>query len=182
MYRWRSKQRKEGQSMVEMAFILPLLLILFFGIIDIGYFLYGYATVYRAARRGADVAALFPPYESRLGSGPYDTDDMCVQHVVNTVQKGSVLIQLQDVAEDRGKFSITYLESPTGSPLSEERDIGDTVSVAITYTVEPLTPVMGLLPGIGNDGIVVHASSMRTIQGLGHTVGMSGTDDLVICK
>lgn len=190
MQMWRSKQRREGQSLVEMAFILPLLLVLFFGIIDIGYFLYGYATVYRAARRGADVAAIYPPFSHRLETvgipdvpgpeGSYDTRDMCVQEIVNSVQKGSILIQLQDVAEDREKFSIIYLENPTGPPIpdSRERAIGDTVSVAITYTIEPLTPMMTLIPGVGKSGITVHASSMRTIQGEGESLPIEGMDDV----
>ncbi|NJN67822.1 MAG: hypothetical protein HC884_14495 [Chloroflexaceae bacterium] len=164
-------QQAEGQSLVEMALILPLLLILLFGIIDLGYYVYSYASVYQAVRRGTDTAALFPPYQSQLGS-TYNTDDMCVQVVVNSVKDGAVLVNFDDIAINRNKFNVSYYENPEGaSVLHRYRDLGDTVQVAITYTIEPLTPLFQMVPlGDGHGRITVRASSMRTVVGRGETL------------
>src|SRR5262245_59675086 len=43
-------KRQSGQSMVEMALLLPFLLFVTLGIIDMGWYIFGYATVYQAAR------------------------------------------------------------------------------------------------------------------------------------
>jgi hypothetical protein len=165
------EEHTEGQSLVEMAFILPLLLILLFGIIDLGFYIYSYASVYQAVRRGTDTAALFPPYQSQLGQ-TYNTDDMCVQVVVNSVQEGAVLVDFEDIAINRNKFNVSYYESPEGAAvLHRYRDLGDTVQVAITYTIEPLTPLFQMVPlGDGQGRITVRASSMRTVVGRGETL------------
>jgi Flp pilus assembly protein TadG len=183
---WRNQQRTEGQSLVEMSFVLPFLLILFFGIIDLGYFIYCYGAVHQAVRRGSTSAAVFPPYASQFEDGTFKTEDLCVQQVINTIQKGAVLVDYSDIATNRSKFGLAYRDSP--SPAAEKdnkkyRDIGHTVEVTMSYTVEPLTPLMSLIPVFGKHGITIQASSMRTIISLGNKEppdGVSGT--LIICK
>ncbi|MGI6358032.1 MAG: TadE/TadG family type IV pilus assembly protein [Bacillota bacterium] len=56
MNRWREDRR--GQAMVEMAIVLPLLLLVLMGIIDFGRIYHGYLTVTTAAREAARQAAL----------------------------------------------------------------------------------------------------------------------------
>jgi hypothetical protein len=52
-----SKVRERGQSLVELAFVLPLLLLLLVGIIEIGRFAYYSILVANAARAGAQYGA-----------------------------------------------------------------------------------------------------------------------------
>lgn len=191
----------EGQSLLEMTFILPLLLILLFAIIDLGYYIYGYATIYQAARKGSDVAAYYPPFPSRLrngyevvGTDPdtgdpiygtrhadwYDTRDYCVKAIVDSTQQGAVLMDLRDIDKNRDIFVLTYHKTPDDPPLdldgidTNPRDLGQSVQVAITHTIEPLTPLWGLIPIIGNEGrFTVSAKSMRTIQGRGESVPLN---------
>lgn len=183
---WRNQQRTEGQSLVEMSFVLPFLLILFFGIIDLGYFIYCYGAVHQAVRRGSTSAAVFPPYASQFKDGTFNTDDPCVQQVINTIQKGAVLVDYSDIATNRSKFGLAYRDSPAPDADKNNdnyRDIGYTVEVTMSYTVDPLTPLMSLIPVFGKRGITIKASSMRTIISLGNKEppgGGSGT--LIICK
>ena len=60
------RENKDGQSIVEMALILPFLLLLIFAIIDMGWYIYGYATIYQAARNGAQKASEVPPQIARV--------------------------------------------------------------------------------------------------------------------
>lgn len=207
--------RTEGQSLLEMTFILPLLLILLFAIIDLGYYVYGYASIYQAVRQGSDVAAYYPPYPSRLRNGPeylgrdpdtdelqfgtvehadwYDMRDICTRAIVVSTQRGAVLMDLRAIEQDRDKFMITYHETPDGPPLdisgmdTSPRELGKSVQVAITHTIEPLTPLWGLIPIIGNEGrVTVKARSMRTIQGQGESVPLVDVpgwdpDQTVVC-
>ena len=63
-----SKTSPQGQALVEFALVLPILLLLIFGIIDAGRLIYTYNTVSNAARNGARVAIV---NQSTAG-----TDDM----------------------------------------------------------------------------------------------------------
>src|SRR4051794_7292922 len=83
------KKRTGGQSMVEMALILPFLLLVVFGIIDLGYYIYGYASIYQAARNGAEKAAELPPFPRFVAPlravGP-DTTETCVSNILAATQ------------------------------------------------------------------------------------------------
>jgi hypothetical protein len=56
------KTSNRGQALVEMALILPILLLLFAGLIELGFSFYDYLTVVNAAREGARFAAKMPDY------------------------------------------------------------------------------------------------------------------------
>lgn len=193
-----------GQSLVEMSFILPLLLIILFAIVDISYYIYGYGVIFQSVRRGAETAAYFPPYTSQLEggrdadgnpvAGAYDMSDKCVSAVVGWAQKGAVLMDLEDISWRRDKFAISYHEwkdldgdgekefNPEPLTGPDARKVGNSVQVVITYTIEPLTPLFQLVP-IGDQGrMTVRAVSVRTIQGQGESVSTESGGELIQCK
>ncbi len=58
---WFTKQHtkdEKGQSMVELALVLPILLLLFMGMVQFGFIFNGHITVTSAAREGARLAAV----------------------------------------------------------------------------------------------------------------------------
>ncbi len=63
------RQRNKGQSMVEFALILPLLLLIFLGIIDGAFILQGYLTVNHAAREAARFAITYQPNQGECLDG-----------------------------------------------------------------------------------------------------------------
>ncbi len=71
-----AQHRRRGQAVVEMALVTPLLLMLCFGVIDFGYYMYNYVQaancVREAARRAAvrAVDASNPPYCSEASLQP----------------------------------------------------------------------------------------------------------------
>lgn len=56
MVRWSMRQGQQGQSLVEIAIVLPILLLLFMGIFDFGRAIFAYNSVAEAARNGSRVA------------------------------------------------------------------------------------------------------------------------------
>ena len=52
-YRRRSKPDENGQGMVEFALVLPLLLLVMFGIIEFGRLLFIYSAVFTSSRDAA---------------------------------------------------------------------------------------------------------------------------------
>jgi hypothetical protein len=56
------KTLNRGQALVEMALLLPILLLLFAGLIELGFSFYDYLIVVNAAREGARFAAKMPDY------------------------------------------------------------------------------------------------------------------------
>ena len=142
----------KGQSTVEMALMLPLLLLVLFGIIDMGYYIYGYSTIYFAARNGTEVAAELPPYETQLKN----SGDGCTGAILDATQKGVVI------------FSYFSTNNVTISYPTNTRALGEPIEVLVQYKIQPLTPLFRLL-NFGNGGALpVNIAARRTIEGLGN--------------
>jgi hypothetical protein len=172
------RQKTEGQSIVEMALLMPLLLMIMFGIIEFGYYIYNFATVYQAARNGAEVAAGAPPhpqYVSPIRTPPYleDADTSCISSIIDASLE---TFALEDATTlEREQVTISYPEyayDPTSDPDSPEflsadqrRRIGYPIEVTVEYTIEPLTPLWHFVP-LGNEGVfTVEATTRRSIEG-----------------
>ena len=65
--RWRRRPGQRGQAAVEMALLLPMLLILLFGIILSGFSFYAFIQVSNAAREGARAGSVY--ILTKTGSG-----------------------------------------------------------------------------------------------------------------
>ena len=113
-----------GQSLVEFAMVLPILLILIFGIIDFGMGLRSYISLTNATREGARFAAV----GNLAGSYPTDCDGSTSTSVVGRVcvtMEGLDLSDLQDV-------SVSY---PSGVAPGNE------VVVSAQYIYNYITPL-----------------------------------------
>lgn len=108
---------EEGQALVEFALIVPLLILLLFGIVDFGRIFHAYLTIDHAGREAARAASI----------GKDDTQ------VTSTAVSDAVGIGL---TADR------VVVSPTGTRVS-----GNDVSIKITYPITFLTPVIGTIVG-----------------------------------
>ena len=108
---------QKGQSLVEFALVLPLLVLLLFGIIDFGRIFHAYLTLDHAGREAARIASI----------GKNDTD------VRQAAVDDAVSIGLTE-----GRVDV----SPTGTRTS-----GTKVSITITYPIDFLTPVIGEIVG-----------------------------------
>ncbi len=60
LHRPRGRIRNRGQELVEFAIVLPLLLIIVFGVLDLGRLFHALITITNAAREGARYGMIFP--------------------------------------------------------------------------------------------------------------------------
>lgn len=149
------RRRTKGQSLVEMALLLPLMLVLLFGIIDFGWYIYNYATIYMATRDGAEKASQVPPMPDKLN--PMNTGDDCVRNILADIQHNAVLIP--DLT--------TRNPNPVTISYPGKRALGEQIQVNVVYTIEPLTPLWNLMR-FGNQGrISINVTTRRTIESLG---------------
>ena len=153
------EKRTTGQSMVEMALLLPFLLFVIFGIIDMGWYIYGYSTIYQAARNGTQKASEIPPTIANV-SPALNRSDICVTNVLNATQSGAVLFpDLTSGTNPNNTIAISYPGSG--------RALGQPVQVAITYNIQPLTPLWRLVT-FGTQGTMrVTTTARRSIESLG---------------
>ncbi len=122
-----------GQSLVEFALVLPLLLIMVFGIIDFGMGLRSYISLSSATREGARFAAVGNP----AGAYPTDCDGSTSTSAIGRVCVAMEGLDLSDVQT----VSVTY---PNGQAPGNE------VLVTAEYTynfITPLGDLMGFFSG-----------------------------------
>jgi Flp pilus assembly protein TadG len=142
--------------MVEMALLLPFLLFLLFGIIDLGYYIYGYASIYQAARNGAEKAAEIPPYPSKLA----DTTDICTRSIMDATQAyANAFRDMTDGSNLNNKITISY---------PSDRRLGYPIEVSVVYQLRPLTPLWRFVT-FGNQGtMTIRTTARRSIEALGN--------------
>lgn len=165
------KARPAGQSIVEMAFVLPILLVVLFGIIEFGWMIFAYSTISQAARNGAETAAQLPPHQSWMDLDqtvpkPQDYEyrnDDCVNAVLSSIESDLTIIGegVNDQENVSSRVTITY---PDGANTRNLDDRGP-IEITITYPVNGLTPLWDLI-GL-EDGITMRVTQRRSLENLG---------------
>jgi len=80
---------ERGQTMTEFAIVLPVLVVLLFGIVQFGILFNNYVTLTDAARAGARAAAV-----SRQASDPTGTTDAAVRASASDLDQGSLAVDV----------------------------------------------------------------------------------------
>jgi len=109
----RLYNRERGQALVEMALVLPLFLLLLFGVIEMGRIGYAYITVSNATREGGRVATI----------GGKDLEI-----------KSSIV----DAAPSLDSLNLTI----NITPLEADRQSGQEVTVDVSYPVQLVIPII----------------------------------------
>lgn len=168
---------QEGQGLVEFTLVLPIFVLVMFGLFDIGRLVYTNAALSQAAREGARLAAT----EAGWIGVP---DDACVSdqssissgnpgahvcpasvsafksHIVDAVNRmtvslgpiASVYISCNDASGLDPTPSGAWTESSGGNACHDGfgnavSAAGEVVSVRVEYDYQPLTPIIGSLIG-----------------------------------
>lgn len=167
--------KSSAQSVVEMAFVLPILLIVLFGIVEFGYLIYAYSTVSQAARNGAERAAQLPPYETWLGyktAPPAAGDfpgwrgDPCTNAVMEAIESDTTLFN-GGINEGRDVADSVTISYPEGGDTRNLVDRGP-IEVRIQYNVSGLTPLFQLLNLNNGEGFTLQVTQRRSLENLGN--------------
>ncbi len=133
MIRWLHRIRdSRGQAIVEMALVLPIFILLVMGIIDFGRLFNAQITLTHASREGARQASV-----------------------------GTVDSEVVTLVKDAASGLDPSLVSVSIKPDPSLRQKGDSITVAVTYRLEILTPVIGNILGGTRD---LTASTMMRIE------------------
>lgn len=131
---------ERGQSLVEFALIVPIFLLLVFGIIDLGRGVYAYNTIQNAAREGIRLAIV----------------DQNVDAILDEVQDHAVGLRLDD-----SNLTLSFLQPDTmTTPCNTPIAISCEVELLVDYKFVPATPIIGNL--IGN--IDMSAASRQPVE------------------
>lgn len=114
------KRRQHGQSLVEFALVMPILILILFGILEFGRIFFSYIVITNAAREGARAGAVGKP----------DTE------VITTVFDAAPLPQKDT------KLQVTKVD-----PVQSFRKPGLPFTVEVSYNVDLITPLFAeILP------------------------------------
>ena len=131
------KQQESGQALVEFALVLPLFILLLFGLIEMSIIGYSYISLNNAARTGV-----------RLASVGVSDDDIgkAIENLI--ILNKSTLIPV-----------ILPLLPPEKQSLSNQRQSGKEVTVDLSYQVPLIVPIVeGIFP---NPFIIRASLTMR---------------------
>jgi PKD repeat protein len=140
--------RRRGQSLVEFALILPILLLFLLMAIDFGRVYLGWVNLNNTARIAANLAATTAP-QFASGSGP--TFDAAFDRVWDQVQRDATAINCTLPSKAAMKATCAPAQL-----FPEGTDLGDPAHVAITCQFGLLTPIIS---GIIGSPLAVSASS-----------------------
>jgi Flp pilus assembly protein TadG len=121
------QDKEKGQSLVELALILPLLLILLAGVVDVARLYYIYVVLTDAASEGVAYAAINPPADPVDPVDP-DTSEIYARTLSACTGVGD---GVQSVA----------IDCPTCPDVAS----GDAITVTVSYRYAVMTPFLNVM-------------------------------------
>ena len=142
------RERSRGQSLVEFAFVFPIIALLAFSMIDIGRAVFAWNTLTNAAREATRVAAV-----NQLD--PAVAPWRCLAH--NPVEdvtdpdwtfRGCAMTSGAALGVEGADVSVSYAPPPgTTLSCSPSLNVGCIVTVTVVHQFFPITPVAGSVIG-----------------------------------
>lgn len=156
-----ARAERPGQSMVEFALVLPIFLLMLFGLVDMGRLVYANTTLSQAAREAARVASVQAYWVGNTtdascnqpGGPTCPADEAAMRtNVVGTAN--GMMTSVGTIASSGLHISCTgaSASTPTGNWTSPPNGCstaavrtasGSRVSVRIAMTFQPITPLIG---------------------------------------
>ena len=144
--RHRRRPRSRGQSIVELALILPVLMLLVGSALDLGRMFYSQITITNAAREGAYEAAYSPTsFTPNASCNAADNRIMC--RVLNEAKGSFVSVNKADVS--------------VACSNTCAKGIGSTVTVTVLGRFSLLTPLMA--PFFGGNNVTLTSTASAQI-------------------
>jgi Flp pilus assembly protein TadG len=157
-----------GQSLVEFALVLPIVLLLFMGLFDLGRVVYAQYTINQDSREGARRGQVQPPLYP--ATPYYSTDQYAAIRSAAVTMSPGVGLTGANVTGLAGTPCnlVAVTPTPPADPVSSSScfypdgtAIGNRVVVNISVTVPLITPIISQIVG---DAIPLTAQSVAYIQ------------------
>ncbi len=149
-HRRPSRPRSRGQSVVEFALILPVMLLLLAAAIDLGRLFYAYVAVENAAKEGAFFGARNPLCDDGVNTNCGNPNNV-LWHVANEAPNlGSQFSTTVACRDNAGTLM---------QPINNCLD-GMKYQVTVTYPFRLITPILSSIFGAG---MTLHAESQATV-------------------
>lgn len=157
MIRRPSSKRRRGQSLVEFALVLPIFLLLLFGLIDAGRLVYQHSVLSQAAREGARLAAVEASWVAQSDPGCGSAGGpVCPANVA--VLRTHILAAANRMVSPFAVITSAQLNTrcdpsggaPTGdwsATSCSSNKTGNVASVRVVASFTPITPVISTLIG-----------------------------------
>jgi Flp pilus assembly protein TadG len=129
----RKRPATGGQGLVEFALIVPIILMILLGAIDLGRAAYAQSTISNAARTGTRIAIV---------DQHVSTD--CIAHPA--VARCVAARQAVALGLDANDVALTFLNSDLQTACNPIA-IGCLAEITVTYTFVPITPVVDAITG-----------------------------------
>ncbi len=136
--------RDRGQSLVEMALVMPILILILMGLFDLGRAIVAYNTVSEAARNGARVSIV-----------NQTTADIC-----QVAAERAVALALPTACAPNANSPGVWVTASSGGASCTAINCVQTVKV--TYRFSPITPIIGSILG----SITLSSSSSLPVESL----------------
>jgi hypothetical protein len=160
----RLRRQERGGVAVEFAILLPVFLILLFGIIDFGQALYMKQVVTNASRAAARYATKYHTNANSVRILPAQLTPSIADYVLNTSAEngGNGGLGLNDrLSGDDPQLVIADLTSTTKSPGYSAADPAG-LDITVTITAKKTWWVLGkLIPSLGTDEILSATTVMK---------------------
>jgi hypothetical protein len=155
----KKPRKHKGQSLIEFALILPLLILLLMGLFDLGRAVFYYAVLNTAVREGTRFAIVQSDCDYRVNTGscdggyletyPLNCDDAVSIGNINICNE--IQNKLYDISElSSSVITIDHLSTAGGDPV---------ISITIGFPFEPITPGIAMIDGLN---LNVHSQMLRS--------------------
>ncbi|HEY0444504.1 MAG TPA: TadE/TadG family type IV pilus assembly protein [Candidatus Limnocylindrales bacterium] len=142
--RLRHRDRTRGQSLVEFALVLPILILIFAAAADLGRVFYGYVALENAVKEGAVFGSRYPLCDNSSTLCP-DPDNVVwrVENEARNLKTAGGAAQISPTSQ--------CLSASTGTAYADLRQCvpGDTYKVTATITFSLITPLLNEIMGGG---------------------------------
>lgn len=156
--RMRHRQARRGQTLVEFALILPIFLLMLFGLVDVGRIVYANSTLSQAAREGARLASVEAYWVGRSGTpagvgcgnpgGPVCPADLTALRADVRTAANQMMTPIGQISNANLHLSCDATTAPSGTWTSppktcSARATGNLASVRVVMSIQPITPIIG---------------------------------------
>lgn len=143
-------KRERGQSLVEVAVSLPIILLLLIATIDFAMAIFAYSILRDAAQEGALYGSINPTNRAEIENR--------ARHI--SPRAGSGIFSSPVDLRDKEQVSVR-IETIGGACQGIRRGVANSIRVTVSYSYPVIMPFAGQI--IGSDGILLNASASNVI-------------------